>query len=254
MMKKITFYNSLIVVAILLISACTKDDKLKATYQINNGGAYFRLIHAAPSFRLVYSQPDSFHVFINGAKINGPFLTYNANFPAAASINGYAAVQAGTQPVKFSVAGTVNPDSIAIVTFNSTFTAGEWYTMLITDSARVLLTDSYTKPAAGSYGIRFINAVMNDTAGKAVDVFSIRANANIFTNIKPGVTATPFQAGSYNSLNDTLYVRRAGTTFNLAVLNNQAFAHQRAYTLYYKGNGSLATGTKARALAAYLHP
>lgn len=253
-MKKYIVYIGLFAAGITLFSACTKDTKLNATYQYTDGSSYLRLIHAAPSFRQVFNLPDSFHVFINANKVNGTLLTYNTLFPSATSGNAYVTVAAGSQPVKFSVAGAVNPDSIQIVNFTGTFTAGDWYTMLITDSARIVLKDNYTKPATGNYSLRFINVVMNDTAGKAVDIFSVRANANVFTNIKPGTTPTALQNATYNTVNDTLYVRRAGTTFNLAVLNNQAFSDRSAYTLYYKGDGNLKTGTKARGLAVYAHP
>ena len=265
-MKKITFYIGLFTAGILLFSACTKESQMKAPFVANDGtGSYLRFIHAAPSFRAVFNQADSFNVFVNGSKVNGAFLTYASLFPASTSNNAYATVASGSGTVKFSVAGTVNADSIAIVSFPTTLGAANWYTMLITDSARILLDDSYTKPTFGNISVRFINAVMNDTAGKAVDVYSVKAAANVFTNVKPGTTPTAFvsptlppitftgQLALTASITDTLIVRRAGTNIVLAQLNGQSFINQRAYTLYYRGNGNLSTGTKARGLAAYVH-
>lgn len=262
MMKKITFYHSVIAAIIFTVFACTKDNTMQAGFQTNDGtGAYLRVIHVAPSFRAVFNQADSFNVFVNGSKVNGSFLTYASMFPASTSNNAYFTVPSGSATVKFSVAGTVNPDSIAIVSFPATLSAATWYTMLVTDSSRILLDDSYTKPAAGVATLRFINTVMNDTAGKAVDIYSKGLGTNLFSNVKPGGQPTAFiNTPAINpipanvvGLTDTLIVRRAGTTFALAQLNGTSFLFQRAYTLYYRGSGSLTSGTKARTLSSYVH-
>ena len=117
----------------------------------------------------------------------------------------------------------------------------------------MFVADTYTKPELGFYNIRFVHTVLNDTLGKTIDIYSTRNAKNIFTAVKPS-SVTSYSKYPFNSLlSDTLYVRRSGTLINLATLNGQIFADQRTYTLYYRGNGSLTTGIKARSLATYIH-
>jgi len=259
-MKKFSLYISLFTAGILLFSACQKETKTKADFTTTEGNAFIRVVHVAPSFRQVFNAPDSFNIYVNGAKVNSPFLTYLSIFPSP--FNAYFAVQPGLQQIKVSVHGfaSANPDSTLITSFTKLFTTGQYYTLLVTDSiksprdsSQMFLPDVYSKPSPGNYSLRFVHAVWNDTTGKNIDIFSARRNANIYNNIKPG-QILPFITLPYNTqLNDTLYVRRAGTLFNLSILNNIGLSNQRVYTLVYRGNGDLTTTNKARSLGAYLH-
>ncbi|MBI2273748.1 MAG: DUF4397 domain-containing protein [Bacteroidetes bacterium] len=263
MMKKITLYTSLFAAAIMLFSACKKEaDKTANFVASDESTAYVRVIHAAPSFRNIFNAPDSFNVYVNDIKMNAPFLTFGSVFPASTTAFGYVAVQPGLNQFRVNIHGfaSASPDSTRLINFSKVFQAGEYYTLLLTDSiksqrdsSQMFLKDAYTKPLNGNYGLRFVHAVWNDTAGKTIDVFSARRNANIYTNIKPGQISTFNSLAANTQLSDTLYVRRSGTLINLAQLNGVSFANQRSYTLFYRGNGDLATGTKARALATYLH-
>jgi hypothetical protein len=86
----------------------------------------------------------------------------------------------------------------------------------------------------------------------AIDIFSIKKNANIFSNIAYG-QVTDFI--SYPSAGDTLLVRQAGsTTINLDTLTSFNPARQRSYTLVFTGrymsNGS-GGATLPRTLFSY---
>ena len=243
----------------MVLMACKKEYDTTATFNTTEGNTYIKFIHVAPTFRQVFNKADSFNIFINNAKVNGTFLTYNGVFPSSNNY-GYISVPAGLQQIKLSVAGVVNPDSIQIVNFTKIFQANQKYTVMVTDnvaatndSAKIIVPDTYTKPNPGNYLLRFVHAVWNDTAGKTVDIYSTRMNRLIGTNLAPGAV-TNYITLPYNSqLNDTLYIRRFGTTFNLATLNGASFSNQRAYTMYYKGDGNLTTGTKTRSIATYVH-
>jgi hypothetical protein len=175
---------------------------------------------------------------------------------------GYVSVPAGTQPIKLSVAGVVNPDSIPIQTFTKTLVANQMYTLMITDSinssrdsSQIFVQDSYLQPTTGYFNLRFIHAVWNDTAGKTIDIWSARNNRNIFTSVKPGAV-TPFSTYPYNAiLNDTFFVRRSGTLIGLDTLSAVSFGNQRTYTLYYKGDANINVNSKVkrRHLATYVH-
>lgn len=258
-MKKILSYSSLAAVAMIMFVACQKEAQIQAPFTTTEDNAFVRVIHASPSFRQVFNAPDSFNIFVNDAKVNGPLITYAGLFPATGTNFGYIAVPTGLQNIKLSVAGIVNPDSIPLTLFSKVFTKGQYYSIIVTDnfksandSAKIILQDNYTKPNNGNYSIRFVHAVLNDTAGLNIDVFSARRNANIFNAIKPGQVVN-FQTFPFNSqVSDTFYVRRAGTLQNLAATIASP-GNQRVYTFIYRGNGDLITGTKARVLIPYLH-
>jgi hypothetical protein len=267
-MKKITFYTSLFAAGILLFTACKKESEMNAVFAptTNDNAAFFRIIHAAPGFRQVFNAPDSFNVYINGNKITSPFLTYGSIFPTATTGNGYIATPPGLQQIKMSVHGfaSANPDSTLLINFTKVFTAGQYYTLFVTDVLKAnpdasFVQDVFTKPLTGNVNLRFAHFVLNDTATKLVDVFSYARNATIFANIAPG-TGTSFGSFGFNvAVADTFYITRpaaVGTPLaNRIVLAKTAFSptNQRTYTLYYRGDGNLTTGTKARTLTSYLH-
>ncbi len=261
-MKKILSYIILLTGGMLVFSACKKESNIKAEYTSAEESAFVRVIHASPFFRTVFNAPDSINLFVNNAKVNSGMITYAGVFPASGSNFGYFAVQPGLVNVRLSVAGVVNPDSIALTTFSKVIQKGQYYSIILTDniksandSAKIFIPDVYNKPSNGNYSIRFIHAVLNDTVGKNIDIFSARRNANIYNNIAPGQIVN-FSSFPYNSqVADTFYVRRAGTLQNLAITTSSVgfFGNQRAYTFIYRGNADLTSGTKVRALVPYLH-
>jgi len=263
--------NILVVIAIglimtfLLISSCKREYSPVASYNTPAGSAYLRIVHAAPSFGKIFNVPDSFNVLVGGAKVSAflpgsnPYLSYGTIFPISSTLYGYITVPAGEQEIKLS-SGVLNPDSVTIKKFTKVLVPNAYYSLIVTDSinsdkeaAQIFVRDTINKPTVGYFSLRFIHAVWNDTTGKSVDVWSARNNRYMATNIKPG-SVTTFASYGYNAqLNDTLTVRRSGTGYTLATFNNVAFGNQRTYTLYYKGDGNLTTGTRARGLATYVH-
>jgi hypothetical protein len=268
-MKKITQYISLFAAAIIVFAACKKEPVYTAAFESAEDKAFLRVVQASPNFRQVFSLPDSFNVYVNGNKINSPFLTYGSVTPQTTTNFGYVAVEPGLQQVKLSVHGftSIKPDSTLLINFTKVFNAGQYYTLLVTDSiksakdsAQMFIPDAFSKPLPGNVALRFVHAVWNDTTGKTVDLFSYARNNTIGTiALKPG-TVTGFSSYGYNiGVADTFYVTRsaaAGTPLSgRTVLAKLAFlpTNQRAYTLYFRGDGNLTTGTKARALTFYLH-
>jgi hypothetical protein len=258
-MKKNIILLGMIGCVVSLIYSCNKGLVTNAPTVSPAGSAFIKVIDFAPSFRLVTNNRDSFNVFVNNIKINGSFLTYNSSYPSSVN-DTYAAVPPGPQTIRLSVNGVNTPDSITLATLTKTVNAGEYYTFIITDSLlnSVDAKQIWTKdlPAltdTGHFNLRFIHAVVNDTTGKNVDIYSTRYLTNIYSNVAP-TTVTPFAPQAYTLLTDTLIVRRAGTLFELGRLNSASFARQRAYTLVYKGNGNLTSAsTKGRVLTTYIN-
>jgi hypothetical protein len=219
--------------------------------------AFIKIIHFAPAFRLATNNSDSVNFFLNGRKVNGSFLTFGSMFPSTTNL--YAAVPAGATSIKISTNGLLVSDSIAVTTLNKFLVPGRYYSLIITDSIlnaydnkQIFTMDNFVLSDTNTFTMRFVHAILNDTAGKNVDIYSTRRAGNIFANVSPG-TVTEFTQQPYNFVTDTLIVRRAGGSFELARLTTAAnpLARQRAYTLVYKGTPGTTTAPKGRALITY---
>jgi hypothetical protein len=95
-------------------------------------------------------------------------------------------------------------------------------------------------------GVRFVN-LLTDTAGKRVDIWSARRNANLFANIPYG-SISSFTNQPFINIADTLIIRRTGTTQEFARINTITLANQKVYTIFVRGDVLLSTGAKARTL------
>lgn len=258
-MKKLFSYTAMLAAGMMVFASCEKQADRTAEFSTVEDKAFIRVIHASPSFRQVFNAPDSINLYLNNAKINGALITYGGLFPAAGTGFGYIAVPAGLQNVKLTVAGRVNPDSIPLALFTRLALKGQRYSIILTDdvkstrdSSKMVLPDNIVQPNPGNYRIRFVNAIAADTAGTSVSIFSARANANIFNSVAPGQVIDYQTLPSNTQLSDTLFVRRPGSTFNLAT-TVVSFGNQRSFTVIYRGYGSVATGgTKGRILIPYL--
>jgi hypothetical protein len=262
-MKRNILITLLVVLTMGLFWSCKKDLALVNSVSKPDGLSFIKIIHASPNFRQVYKGSDSFNVYMNGTKLNAPFLTYTPStsstnaFPTATNL--YAAVAPGQQSIRLTVNGVLTPDSLTVVTVNKTMEAGSYYSFIVTDEAtntnesrQMWLKDNFALTDTNNFTLRFVNTVLNDPA--PVDVYSFQKAANIFTGVSVG-SATPFISLPYTILTDTLYVMSAGTKTEVARINiingsTTAFNRNRAVTLLYKGIAGV-TGAKGRSLAVY---
>ncbi len=277
-MKRNILFITAIASALVFYASCTRDTTYRAPFtpSTGTGMAYLRIIHASPSFRAIYGIADSFNVYINNAKVNSPFMTFGSVFPAqssASGLNGYMSVHAGLQQIRLSVNGIVSVDSLTITNYTKVMVADQYYSFFITDSinsgkdsSQIFVQDNFTTPIQGYYNLRFVNAITNDSASIAAgtnatfDIFSYSRNTSIWTKIRSD-SATSFQLlGGNLGVTDTFYITRNPTTAGLpltsrVVLAKIAFTptNQRSYTLFYRGDGTLTSGTKARTLTTYVH-
>ena len=243
--------------AIAIFWSCNKKLDLVAPTTPAAGLAYIKIAHFSPSLRQIFNKSDSFNLYVNGTKINGSFVTFGSIFPSVTDL--YAAVPAGGVSVRLTTNGIVNPDSLTIFTVNKSLNANSYYSLIITDSLlslnpaeQIFVQDNFIIADTLHYTMRFVHAIVNDTAGTAVDIYSQRNATNIFKGITPATT-TGFVSFNYTLVADTLIIRRAGTLFELARLSTvtSPLARQRAYTLVYKGQAGTTSGTKARSLVLF---
>jgi hypothetical protein len=249
--------------AVVSLVACKKETMWHAEADMTGFQSYVKMVHASPNFRAVLSNPsatppllvkDTFNVYAGSTKLNNTIMTYGSVFPGTNLYNG---LSAGTQVFRYVNPGVLNVDSLTVQSFVKSLDKGQRYSLIITDSMKsvnenmqMFIRDNFVTPVPSQFGIRFVHAVVNDTAGKTVDLYSAKLKANMFTNVKIG-SATSFQYYNTTMTNDTLIVRRNGvTTWELARLNAQAYSNQRVYTYVYRGD-TKATGTKGKALIAY---
>jgi hypothetical protein len=256
------FFGSLVLVIGLV--ACNKDITYVAEPVSSSSSAYIKFLHLSPSLATITGQADNVTLLNldlksnTYSKITGTPLAYERYFPT--TTNAYAAITAGQQTIKFSLAAVSQKDSLELFLKKVQVDAGKYYSFIITDSVKseslskaMFLQDDILTLGSSQIGMRFVHAIWNDTAAKNVDIFSVRNNATIFSGRSAG-SASTFTPLNYFTTNDTLIVRRAGTTFALASLNGVGFTPGRNYTLVYKGNGAVTTATaKPRSLLVYGH-
>ena len=256
------FFGSLVLVIGLV--ACNKDITYVAEPVSSSSNAYIKFLHLSPSLATITGQADNVTLLNldlksnTYSKITGTPLAYERYFPT--TTNAYATIPTGLQTIKFSLAAVKQKDSIELFLKKVQIDAGKYYSFIITDSVKsqtnskaMFLQDDLLTLGASQIGMRFVHAIWNDTAAKNIDIFSRRNNATIFSARSAG-SATTFIPLNYFTTNDTLIVRRAGTTFALASLNGVGFTPGRNYTIVYKGNGAVTTTTaKPRSLLIYGH-
>jgi len=251
-------------VLVVGLAACNKDTTYVADPVTLSSSAYIKFLHVSPSLATITGQADNVTLLNldlksnTYSKLTGTPLTYERYFPTTTNV--YAAVTAGLKTIKFSLAAISQKDSVELFLKKVQADAGKYYSFIITDSIKsaslskaMFLQDDILTLGSSQIGMRFVHAIWNDTAAKNVDIFSIRNNATIFSGRSAG-SASSFAPLNYFTTNDTLIVRRAGTTFALASLNGVGFTPGRNYTLVYKGNGAVTTATaKPRSLFVYGH-
>jgi hypothetical protein len=251
-------------VLVVGLAACNKDTTYVADPVTSSSSAYIKFLHVSPSLATITGQADNVTLLNldlksnTYSKLTGTPLGYEKYFPTTTNV--YAAVTAGLNTIKFSLAAVNQKDSLELFLKQVQADAGKYYSFIITDSVKsaslskaMFLQDDILSLTSNQIGMRFVHAIWNDTAAKNIDIFSVRNNANIFSARSAG-SASTFSPLNYYSTNDTLIVRRAGTTFALASLNGVGFTPGRNYTLVYKGNGAVTTATaKPRSLFIYGH-
>lgn len=266
-MKKLNIPIALAALALLTgFLSCKRDMALRDPgVPASANSSYISFIDVAVNLNTVLgAKADTFNILLNGAKSTGftagtsPVMTMGGIYPLNGTANGYAIVPSGDQAIKLA-RGVNTLDSLVLYSFNETLQPNTYYTLLVTDSIkssndaqRMFLKDNITATDSNSYNLRFVNTVLNDTAG--VDIYSARQAKTIFANVKPG-TVVDFAKFTASFVSDTLTCRRAGTLVSLDVLLTTSLIGYRSYTLVYQGDYKNATAKdpKRHHLVSYLN-
>lgn len=244
---------TVIAVCAAAVFSCKRDFPVAAATTGTGSNAFIQIIQASPNFRAIFKVPDSLNVYLGSVRVNAGFLQYGTAYPTTGT---YAAVQPGAQEIRITENTAIDPDS-TVLSFTRTLVAGNYYTLVITDSikstrdsSKIWLQDNYPKPGAGPgyFYLRLMHAVMDGIAD-TIDLYSPRRNQVLFSKVRVDST-TPFTAFPMilNS-QDTLYVRKTGTGTILAKALTLTFGDQQFFTAYYIGDTAANPAGKTRALA-----
>jgi len=247
--------NSIIYVCIaafLLCTACEKDYQgrlvTQPTLLTTTDKASLQFYNATLNSVRTY-------VFVDNVLVSGTATSYSTSSLYPSTSPSDMTLTPGSRSI--TVRDTFPTTTQTQVTVTGNFEAGASYTLFSHDtlsSAKAFVVkDNIVVPADTTARVRFANLIYSATAVPNVDIFSVRRQANVFTNVAlrdvtdfiPYAAATP--------LSDTLHVRATGTTTNLASLNGFNPIRKRSYTLVFRGR-YLTTGTTgvARSLVSYL--
>jgi hypothetical protein len=188
------------------------------------------------------------YVYFDNLPVTGAGIAYGNLFP---SVSFYAAINAGNKSVE--IRDTLLTSTQNAIKFSGNFQAGKYYTIFTYDTLnaakQVTVEDKIVVPSDTTARIRFANMIYSRAAVPAVDIYSIKRQANVFTNVPTtGVTDfVPFAT----DIADTLFVRATGTTTNLTQLNAIVAREKRSYTVVFRGVYQLTSGTLARTLTSF---
>ncbi len=192
------------------------------------------------------------YVYVDGLPVTGAALAYGSTFPSTPSsfaiTSGYKA---------FLIRDTLSTTTQPLMSFGENFEANKQYTIFMYDSSTTpkqkTVGNDIIFPDDTTSRIRFANFIFTKTAVPNVDLFSVKRNANVFTNVQiTDVTNyVPHPSSSKTAENDTLFVRETGTANLLATLNGFAPIRKRSYTLVFRGRYQSTSGTVVRTLSSF---
>jgi hypothetical protein len=183
-------------------------------------------------------------IYANGQKLNGLSLGYGSVWPTT---NAYGNIPSGS--VKFDIINarmdlTVVPNvpkftaGDTLGSFTATLDKGKFYSVYIGDTVpnvRVTIKeDNLILPEPLTYKIRVANFSMNNNPTDTFNLFSVRQNAEIITDVTHKNVSDWVQI-PIPILNDTLIFRKKGNILPYLVVSVPPNAAQRMVTLIAKG-------------------
>lgn len=239
---KYTACGSLVLTTLLFSCAKKADTPLQTNSDFSNQTTiqlYMAMVNASRNYILVDGNP-----------VNGASITTGNVFPAVGP--GFS-ITAGFR--SFLVRDTLTATTQVPLSFAQNLQAGKYYTIFMYDTINAPKQKTVETPIGISTSeaqVRFANFVYSPTAVPAIDIYSLKQNTNVFTNIP--VTGVSNYIKVNTNITDTFYVRAAGSGVNLQNYKTTAptgpvdilaaFTPRpgRSYTLVFRG-GYRATAT-----------
>jgi hypothetical protein len=192
-------------------------------------------------------------IYVDDVVVNGASMATGGAFPSGANNYGFL-IKPGSR--NFLVKDTASTTIQVPLTFSENIEAGKIYTIFLYDTVtsvkKKTVTTEVVIPGDTTARVRLANfAYLKNGTPTPIDIFSVKRNANIFTNIA-FTDVTPFIPYA-SALSDTLVVRQTGSTsINLDTLRGFNPTQKRSYTLIFAGRYSIneAGGASPRTLTA----
>ena len=251
-------------IAILLFSgsvmvSCTKsfDEKFQEQDNFSNSSimqVYVATVNANRNF-----------IWVDANRINGASLTTGSVFPTT----GYG-FNVGGGLRNFLVRDTLSTSTQLPYSFAENLQAGKNYTLFMYDTITApkqkTVQTNIEVPTDATARIRFAHFTYSPNAVPAIDIYSSRLKANIFSNVS--LTEVTDFVSVPSGITDTFYVRIAGSGTNLqnfsptpapGVMTNISAVLtptiKRSYTLIFRGGYRATTTTNAtvRSLSVFVN-
>lgn len=210
---------------LLLIQSCDKEveQKLPEQYDLSNS-ALVKVYNA-----IVGSNRN--YVYVDGTPVNGATVAFGSSFP---STYGFA-VPSGLR--SFVIKDTLATSTQLELAFSENLQANQLYTVFVYDTTtapkQITVATNIEIPTDTTARVRFANLAYSTAILPPVDVFSVKRQTNIFSNIVQTEVTNFIPYAS--ALSDTLLVRSAGTTMLMSQLNGFNPTQKRSYTLVFRG-------------------
>jgi len=211
----------------ILVLACVKETGKKVAIETTDfsNRAFVQVYNATLNSTRNY-------VYVDAAPVTGAALAYAGTFPLT--------------PANFSlpegfkiflIKDTLSTSTQTQISFPENLFRGKNYTIFMYDTLnaakQITVLNDIQIPTDTTARVRFANFIFSKTLVPAVDIFSLKKNANVFTNVQTTQVSDFIPYAS--ALSDTLYVRETGTTNLLATLNGFNPTRLRSYTLIFRG-------------------
>jgi hypothetical protein len=254
-------------ILILVLAGCKKNLLDKNEYwKFEPGNAYVKFIHAYTSAFPSTATPATGPIVtyaVNGSLVSGVNnngVAYAGIFPTASGQ--YASVLPGAMNIKtalYRAVGSAAQPSDVVADGSFTLNAGGYYSAFLVDSIpfpaattpnMVIVSDNVDRAKPGFFKMRFAHMMPTvDT----LEIISKNTQAVLFGDLN-FKKASSFIEMPLLTKNDTIQLRKKGTTVVLA--ENRPFfpASERVYTFVSRGIYSIAPSTtipRSRTLAVY---
>ncbi len=254
--SKIIVAGCVILSAFLIITGCDKQPYDKITNEVTDYSNSSTL-----QFYNAVVEANRNYLYNEGRPLNGSSLILGSSFPsntynsAAPSLGNSFLSTTGIHT--FQLKDTSSTTTQVPMTFTENLQAGTYYTVFAYDTitnpkVKIVETKIEVPADLNTSRVRLANFIYapNSVVVPAIDIFSVKKNANLFTGINK-TDVTDFISIPAN-INDTLIVRATGTTTALAQFNSFIPTPKRSYTMVFRGRyGLTGTANAARQLAIF---
>lgn len=251
-------------ILILLLAGCKKNLLDNNEYwNFEPGNAYVKFVHAYNSSFPSTATPAAGPIVtfsvagtqVSGVNNNG--VAYGGVFPTTGGQ--YASVLPGSLNIKtalYRAPGSAAQPTDVVSDGSFTLNAGGYYSAFLVDTLpfpaattpnMVIVPDSADRAKPGYFKMRFAHMIPTvDT----LELVSKNTQTVLFSNLNFKKVSS-FIEMPLLSKNDTIQLRKKGTTVVLA--DNKPFfpASEKVYTFFCRGIYTATTGTRARTLSLY---